>query len=81
MTKTYYTYKSGFGLRLKTSQHKTHGSLPWCVGVVFLQWVELLLHSLPAFQTAPQPIRVDNVKVLAALCLTNLLGACVRSEW
>lgn len=51
--------------------------LPWRLGVVLLQWVELLLHPLPALQTAPQPIGVDDVEVLAALCLTNLLGAWV----
>lgn len=51
--------------------------LPRRLGVVLLQWVELLLHPLPALQTAPQPIRVDDVEVLAALCLTNLLGAWV----
>lgn len=51
--------------------------LPRRLGVVLLQRVELLLHPLPALQTAPQPIRVDDVEVLAALRLTNLLGAWV----
>lgn len=56
---------------------KTNATLPWRFGVVLLQWVQLLLHPLPALQTAPQPVRIDNLEVLAALCLANLLGAWV----
>lgn len=56
---------------------KTNALSPWRFGVVLLQWVELLLHPLPALQTAPQPVRVDNLEVFAALCLANLLGAWV----
>lgn len=64
-----------FGWPVRLAQYTT--LLPWCLGVVLLQWVQLLLHPLPTLQTAPQPIRVDNMEVLAALCLTNLLGAWV----
>ncbi|TNN51253.1 hypothetical protein EYF80_038573 [Liparis tanakae] len=40
-----------------------------------VEGVQLLLHPLPALQAAPQPVGVDDVEVLAALRLADLLGA------
>lgn len=49
---------------------------PWFLGVVFLQWIQLLLHLLPALQAAPQPIGAHHSQVLTPLGLADLLCAC-----
>ena len=54
--------------------------IPWCLGVILFQRVQLLLHPLPALQTAPEPVGIDDMEVIAALRLTNLLCACSTTK-
>ncbi len=52
----------------------------WFVIVLF-ERKELLLDSLPALQTGPQPFRIHHMEMFTALSLTNFLGTWRRHAY